>query len=143
MTRIFFLALFFIPTASIAQLGVSFHQSNLPFAGISYEIKDRFRPELRIGTDNFLDYDYVSLELSVMYDILNKDEYEFYAGLGLKSTNFEGLVIPVGINIYPFNTKNFGFHIELSPILGDDYVLRGSWGIRYRFPRKPKEENLE
>jgi hypothetical protein len=51
-------------------------------------------------------------------------------------------VVPIGVNIYPFSNKNFGFHIELAPIIGWDDVLRGSWGIRYRFPRKPKVENL-
>lgn len=141
--RFYILALFLFPTACLAQLGVSFHQSNLPFAGISYEIKDRIRPELRIGTDNYLEFDRTSFELSVMYDILNKDEFEFYVGLGIKSEVVEGLVIPVGVNIYPFSNKNFGFHIELAPIFGSNYVLRGSWGIRYRFPNKPKVENME
>jgi hypothetical protein len=48
---------------------------------------------------------------------------------------FGGLVIPVGLNIFPFETKSFGFHIELSPIIAfdDEALLRGSWGIRYRF----------
>ena len=67
-------------------------------------------------------------------DIFNEENYEFYVGLGAKFNSFDGLVIPVGLNIFPFSSKNFGFHIELSPIiLGDNELLRGSWGIRYRF----------
>ena len=42
------------------------------------------------------------------------------------------VVVPIGLNIYPFSSKAFGFQMELAPIIGDD-VLRGSWGIRYRF----------
>jgi len=69
----------------------------------------------------------------VTYDIFNKDYYEFYAGLGGRITTFAGVVIPIGLNIYPFAVKNFGFHIELAPIIGDSAILRGSWGIRYKF----------
>jgi hypothetical protein len=54
---------------------------------------------------------------------------------GSKSKWVLGLVVPLGINIYPLTTKQFGFHIELAPIIGESGVLRGSWGIRYRFTR--------
>jgi hypothetical protein len=131
MKRVYLFLFLCIPTIAFSQLGVSFHQSNLPFIGVNYEFKERFRPELRVGTDQY--FEDLTLEAVFTYDIINKDAYEFYAGLGLR-TDFEpGLVIPVGLNIYPFTEKKFGFHIELSPILGGSEVLRGSWGIRYRF----------
>ena len=123
-----------VPSFVFAQFGANFHQSNLPFVGLNYEIKDRLRPELRIGLDNY--FKDISMEGVLTYDILDKDDYEFYAGLGVRSNEFIGLVIPVGVNIYPLTTKNFGFHMELAPILGESYVLRGSWGIRYRFRDK-------
>lgn len=122
-----------LPTISFAQLGISFHQSNLPFIGVNYEIKNKIRPELRIGTDNY--FDAISVEGIITYDILKKEDYEFYAGLGVRTNDFTGLVIPIGLNIYPLRTKQFGFHIELSPVVGDDNILRGSWGIRYRFKK--------
>ncbi len=131
MKRIIALLLFSIPSIGFAQLGVSFHQSNLPFVGINYEIKGRIRPELRIGTDNY--FDDTTFEAVVTYDIFNKEDYEFYAGLGARTTTFIGVVVPIGLNIYPFAAKNFGFQIELAPIIGDSAILRGSWGIRYRF----------
>jgi hypothetical protein len=43
-----------LPSVSFGQWGVSFHHSNLPFAGVNYEIKNKWRPELRVGTDVFL-----------------------------------------------------------------------------------------
>jgi len=128
------------PSVTYGQFGVNFHQSNLPFAGINYEFAERFRPEVRIGTDNY--FEDLSVEGIFTYDILNKDNYEFYGGLGARAEDFTGLVIPIGLNFYPFSTKNFGFHIELAPILGDENILRGSWGIRYRF-KKSATDKLE
>jgi hypothetical protein len=125
--------LLFISNAAFAQFGVSAHQSELPFVGFYYEINDHIRPELRLGTDNYLED--ISIELVATYDIINKEDYEFYAGAGARFNIFEGMVIPVGLNIFPFESKSFGFQIELSPILFGDSgdLLRGSWGIRYRF----------
>jgi len=134
MKRFIILFILFWPGKLLCQFGVNFHQSNIPFVGVNYEFKDRLRPELRIGTDSFLSD--ISAELVVTYDILNKEDYEVYVGLGIRGgDDYTGVPVPLGINIYPFPMKNFGFHIELSPILSDDSILRGSWGIRYRFKK--------
>lgn len=131
MKAVLIIAFFIASHACLAQFGVGMHQSNLPFASLSYEIRDRLRPELRIGVDNYLEDIYG--EGVVVYDILNKNDYEFYAGVGLKTEPIAGVVVPIGLNFYPLATKKFGFHIELAPILGEEDILRGSWGIRYRF----------
>lgn len=120
-----------MPCSLFAQLNVAYHQSNLPFVGVSYEFKDKLRPEFRLGTDNF--FRELSIEGVVTYDIVSNDEYEFYGGLGARVNDFTGLVTPMGVNFYPLTTKNFGLQIELAPIIGDSNILRGSWGIRYRF----------
>lgn len=125
------LSFLFISNNSFAQLGVSFNQSNLPFVGISYEINNKFLPELRIGIDNYIED--ISLELAVNYIFMRNETVNVYAGIGGRVGTFEGLVIPVGLNIYPFEKKNFGFQIELAPILTEVSLLRGSGGIRYRF----------
>ncbi len=118
--------------SAFAQLGISFHQSNLPFFGVNYEFKDRFLTELRLGTDSYLED--VSAEAVITYQFLNQDDYEFYAGVGARVQSFGGLVIPVGFNFFPFDEKKFGFHIEVAPIIAEDAsIFRGSWGIRYRF----------
>lgn len=136
MKRLLFSLFLFLPLFCLGQLGVNIHQSNLPFAGVNYEFFDNLRPELRIGIDQYLDN--VSFEGAVMYDILNKEDYEWYAGAGVYIMNdFDNnleLSIPVGFNFYPFANKNFGFHLELAPLIAGNYdKLRGSWGIRYRF----------
>lgn len=115
-----------------AQFGVAFHQSNLPFVGVHYEWKDRFRPELRIGVDQYTDN--LSFEGAGFFDVIDKTDFEFYAGLGFRTRDFSGLVLPVGLNVYPFPVKNFGLHMELATLFSEEnWLLRGSWGIRYRF----------
>jgi hypothetical protein len=132
------IAIYLAPMALFGQFIIDYHQSNLPFVGLSYEIKERFRPELRVGTDSF--FEDVSLEGVLMYDLLNKNDYELYGGLGYRTQDFNGLVIPMGFNFYPLTAKNFGFQIELAPILGESNILRGSFGIRYRFGTTPADK---
>ncbi len=129
----------FFPLFGFSQFGVDFQYSNIPFFGFNYEIKNHWRPEVRLGTDTF--FDNVSVEGIVTYDILNKEDYEFYAGLGARFNTLPGLVVPVGFNFYPFDKRNFGFSIELAPIMGEDNVLRGSFGLRYSFDKKKKQDN--
>ncbi|MHA6250085.1 hypothetical protein ACXYMU_19285 [Pontibacter sp. CAU 1760] len=132
MKKIYAVIIFlFISTATYAQFGVSFNQSNLPFAGLNYEINNRFLPELRIGTDNY--FRNTSLELTVNYIFKRNETVNVYTGLGGRVQFLEGIVIPLGLNIYPFEEKKFGFQIELAGILAGSSLLRGSWGIRYRF----------
>jgi hypothetical protein len=88
-------------------------------------------PGSNFGTNNY--FEHVSIELIASYDILNKKDYEVHDGAGARFNLLDGMVIPMGLNILPFTTKSFGFHIELSPIIAfdDNSLLRGSWGIRY------------
>ncbi|AHM61340.1 hypothetical protein D770_15430 [Flammeovirgaceae bacterium 311] len=137
MKKIFFATILFFgtATASLAQLSVGFHQSNLPFASIGYEINDRLMPELRIGTDVIINN--FSPEIVLTYQFLNKPDYELYAGLGYRANTYRGPLLPVGFNFFPFEKKHFGFHLELAPmfVIESTTILRGSWGIRYRFSK--------
>lgn len=131
---IFTLCLACSPLLAFSQFGIGFHQSNVPFVGINHEIGGWFRPELRIGVDNY--FEDLSFEGVLLFDIINKADYEFYLGAGARIEVFEGVVVPAGFNFYPLNVKKFGFHIEIAAIIGDDNILRGSWGVRYRFVRE-------
>lgn len=125
---------FFFGQIAHAQFGASIHQSNLPFVGLNYEIKERFLPEFRVGIDNFVDE--LSMELTVSYIFKKNELVNAYAGLGARVNGLNGLVVPVGLNIYPFEKKNFGFQMEVAGLLGEGALIRGSWGIRYRFKGK-------
>lgn len=143
MKKLITLVLCLSTVSVFGQFGISYHQSNLPFVGFNWEIADRFMPELRVGTDSYLDN--IAVEAVATYQFINKSEYEVYVGLGGRIQNHrrdhlhhEGLVAPIGVHVFPFATKNFGFHAEFCPIIfsdPDSPFVRGSWGIRYRFRR--------
>lgn len=123
--------------AAQAQLNVAYHQSNLPFVGISYDVR-RFHPELRVGIDAFTSD--LSPELTLNYKFLSREDFYVYAGLGGRANAFAGGVVPVGIVAFPFASRRVGFHTELAVIgLGDSgAVLRGSWGIKLGLGRAEK-----
>lgn len=136
MKKLIFIALFgLFSMTSFSQTTISFHQSNLPFIGVNYQFGEKFIPEFRVGTDTNLEN--LTAELAANYIFKKTDRFEFYGGAGLRVGFIDGIVIPVGLNIYPFEQKDFGFHIEGAPIIGfsDDKVFRGSFGIRYRFAK--------
>jgi hypothetical protein len=117
---------------SNAQWVVGFHDSSIPFISGGYEFKEKIKVEVRPSI-NML-FEFMMLEGIGTYDIMESDNYEFYGGVGGRiGESLYGLVVPVGINLYPFQDKSFGFHMEMAPILGEEFLLRGSWGIRYRF----------
>lgn len=103
----------------------------MPFIGINKEFGNKWIPELRIGTNTYVDF--LPLEFVFNRIFLRNERIDFYGGLGARVNNFPGLVVPFGLNIYPFEKKDFGFHIEAAPIIGKNAVLRGSFGLRYRF----------
>ena len=132
MKKLILLAIFaLVSTVSFAQWTVSYHQSNLPFIGVNKQLGEKWLPEFRVGTDNFIEN--VSLELVANRIFYKNDRIDFYGGIGARVQSLEGLVIRVGLNIYPFEKKDFGFHLEAAGLFGDSSLFRGSFGIRYRF----------
>ena len=132
MKRCFFIAfLILMASSASAQFGVSYHESSIPFLGFNYEYQDKYYGELRVASNYY--FEHLAFELTANYIFLNKEDYDFYGGIGGRTTRLAGLVIPVGLNLYPFDNKRFGFHLEAAGLLGEAAVLRGSWGIRYRF----------
>lgn len=130
-----FAALFFSFQA-FSQVTVSFHQSNLPFIGVNRQFGDRWMPEARIGVDNYIEN--LSVELIATYLIKNEEDRQIYVGAGARLNLFGGIVVPVGINYYPFSKKEFGFHLEASPLLliDEGVLFRSSFGVRYRFLKR-------
>jgi hypothetical protein len=132
----FFICFFFIGlfTAKV-QLGISYHQSALPFVSINYTFAKRLMPELRLGTDRYLED--VSVEGVLTYQYLQREDYSLYAGLGFFYDDFGSASVPLGLLVFPFENKSFGFHMEATPLIGEGInIFRGSWGIRYRFTKE-------
>ncbi len=127
-------------SSSIAnsQFGVNYHQSlNSSFAGFNYEIKNRFKIEMRMGSQRNSGWgDRFAFQSILLFDIINKDDYEFYLGVGAYTDwdNEAFFIAPLGFNFYPLESKKFGVHIELTPIISNyGETVRASAGIRYRF----------
>lgn len=130
-----------------AQLGTTLYQSpDVMTAGLMYEFNNLVRPEIRIGVASGSFSSSNILELLVNFDIVNKTDYEFYAGAGLIAAGFnqsrytainDGLIalsIPVGFNIYPFDNKQLGLHIDVSTLVFEATLsFLPRWGIRYKF----------
>ncbi|WP_226390109.1 hypothetical protein [Penaeicola halotolerans] len=119
-----------------AQFAVAFHQSNLPMIEGTYTFENKINAHLRFASDvSFNDF---SPEIAGSYNFVEKEDLNFYGGLGFRFNAFESVVLPVGVQFYPFAEKRFGFHIEAAALIatGSNFnpdVFRGSWGIRYRF----------
>ncbi|MFK7953305.1 MAG: hypothetical protein AB8B73_10710 [Ekhidna sp.] len=131
MKKFFFFSFFLITLTSQAQFGVSYHQSVLSFFGANYTFKEKIFTELRFGSNIEIDDTYA--ELIATYIVKKESDYNVYIGIGATSIFDGGGVLPLGINIYPFEKKNFGFQTEVSYITFDEGIIRGSVGIRYRF----------
>lgn len=132
MKNFFLFALLSVFTLNAsAQFGVSYHQSSMPFLGFNYEMEDQFFAEIRAGANNY--FENVAFEMTANYIFLKHPDYEVYGGIGGRTTRFSGLVVPTGVNVYPFENRHFGFHIEAAGLFGEVAVLRASWGIRYHF----------
>lgn len=132
--KVLFIAVFLcFCSKSFGQLSIGYHHSSfLPTIAVGYEIGDRFSPEIRIGTNVYLSNPVV--EVIARYDFIQKENYDFYAGVGgLISPDYGAIVAPVGFVFYPFDERKFGFHLEAAPVIGEDAILRGSWGIIYKF----------
>ncbi|OUJ73410.1 hypothetical protein [Hymenobacter crusticola] len=127
--------------AAHGQLNVAYHQSALPFASISYDF-GRFHPDFRVGVDAFTSN--LNPELTLNYKFVNKEDYYVYGGIGGRTNNLAGAVVPVGVVVFPFARKRLGFHTELAVIgIGENgTVLRGSWGVKFRFGRAEEGPGL-
>ena len=133
-----FLGLALSSTLCLGQFQAGYYQSGLPAVAVGYSIKGIVTPEFRLGTD--LTLNTLAPELNVLVHYLRKEDYNLYLGLGVRPVSdfYPGIVIPVGMQIFPFEQKKCGFHFEASPVIGfeSDNILRGSVGIRYRFLRQ-------
>jgi hypothetical protein len=132
-TKLILLTLLCASGVAYGQFSVGYHHSGFSFLEFSYELNEKFVPSARLGTNR--EFEDLSLELDLLYQLKKTQEYEFYFGAGVGLYSEDGyFILPVGLRFFPFVEKNFGFHFEAAPMIGDVSILRGTVGIRYRFP---------
>lgn len=131
---VFFCILTFSTKAN-AQISTSFYtnDSYSKFA-VGYNFTEKLWGDLRIYSGTSIDN--ITPEMVLNYNFIIKNSYDFYSGVGITLNNINGVVIPVGVAIKPFeNLKELSFNIEFNPLYEVDdrnLFIRGFLGIRYR-----------
>lgn len=110
--------------------------------GINYAFSDKTQVELRVNDNLGIEF---NAELSLLYKVVSKDNYNLNFGIGIStfpfhSSNidfFESYYLPLQIEITPFKeSRNFGLVLETSyhfSDITDTSGNRNSIGIRYIF----------
>lgn len=110
--------------------------------GINYTLSNNVQIELRANDNLGTEF---NAELSFLYKIISKEDYNLNLGTGVstfpfhskKIDFFESFFLPLQIEIFPFKeTRNFGFVLESAyhfSDINDKSGIRNSVGIRYIF----------
>jgi len=115
-------------------------QSSETFVTIGTNPDNQLFGEARIGTGGD-----IGLELMGGYNIVQKQDVNFYLGLGLGLDDDRNngrdedddfyLAIPFGLLVKPFAKDNFGIVLEAAPIFVSDSgdYFRAGFGFKYTF----------
>ncbi|PZX58165.1 outer membrane insertion C- signal [Algoriphagus chordae] len=143
MKKLFLLSLTLFTFISLAQAQISAGvniQSSETFVTIGTNPNNKIFGEGRIGTGGD-----IGVELMGAYNIIQKDDVNFYLGLGLGLDDDRNhdhdddddiyIALPFGLLVTPFNSKNLGLVLEAAPILADDHgdYFRAGFGFKYTF----------
>ncbi len=119
-----------------SQLSISYY-SFMSKIGVGYNFNERIWTELRLfGNTEAID---LTPELVVCYNVIQKEQHNFYVGLGGVVNIFNGIVVPVGLQFSPFEKLDrFSLHIEVEPTIDfdGDVIIQSAWGLRYKFIKK-------
>ncbi|WPR74790.1 outer membrane insertion C- signal [Algoriphagus sp. NG3] len=133
-------ALFAFISLAEAQISAGVNlQSSETFVTIGTDPSKQIFGEGRIGTGGD-----IGVELMGAYNIVRKDDVNFYLGLGLgldddRHRHDHGddiyITIPFGLLVTPFNSKNLGLVLEAAPVLATDHgdYFRAGFGFKYTF----------
>jgi hypothetical protein len=94
-------------------------------------------------------------ELSVIYRVVKLEKVRFHIGIGFKGdwnfteTNKQGLILPIGVEAFPFPFQNAGLFFEAAPFYVTDQSAHYYSGIRtaagfvFYFPHKSKTQDTQ
>lgn len=115
-------------------------QSSETFVTIGTNPDNQIFGEGRIGTGGD-----IGIELMGGYNLIQKQDVNFYLGLGLGLDDDRNngrnddddfyLAIPFGLLVKPFANDNFGIVLEAAPVFADDRgdYFRAGFGFKYSF----------
>ena len=100
----------------------------------------RLVADVRIAKANFYTNESLSsfiTEVSAVYKVVKLEKVRFHIGIGERTewnfgskNNKYGVVVPVGVEAFPFPFQNAGLFFEVAPFLTHDFVSETSGGIR-------------
>ncbi len=134
--KISFVILLFtlIANKGFSQTSVSYFNSSESKVGLAHNFSEKLWGEARLAVtfENF------NTDFVLCYNAFNVKDYNFYLGLGAQITDDSGLIIPIGVQVAPFEKfKELSLHVELQPIFTEnDNKLQSSIGLRYTFGKK-------
>jgi len=103
---------------------------------IDYKFQEKFRVELGLMSGEFGLNQFTP---TFKADLLKRADFDGYIGLGLVGLDPVDIInIPIGMDLYPLNKKNFSIIIEIQNLISDKYEVVGNLGIRYRFNNTKK-----
>lgn len=142
--------LLFSTCSAFAQVGLSYFPWNNKL-GVSSNTEKKLWGEVKFEVNTF--FGNLNTDLALMYNVKQKEQVNYYVGLGV-STNFirgafeekglNGYNLYVGSRIKPF-TKYPGVQIiaELAPYINSEFssgLLQANFGVGYQFLRKRKKD---
>ncbi|MEE9408001.1 MAG: hypothetical protein V3V28_07995 [Polaribacter sp.] len=140
MKKTIFTLLLFISISTFSQFKITgYFDAEI---GVNYMFSDKFQAELRVNDNLGIEF---NTELSLLYKVVSKEDYNLNLGIGVSTFPFhseyidflESFYLPLQIEITPFKeARNFGLVLESTYHFSDTKDasgIRNSIGIRYIF----------
>lgn len=134
--KISFVILLFtlIANKGFSQTSISYYNSSDSKVGLAHNFSEKLWGEARLAV-TFEDF---NTDFVLCYNAFEINNYNLYLGLGAQINDDTGLIIPIGVQVAPFEKfKELSLHVELQPIFTEnDNKLQSSIGLRYTFGKK-------
>lgn len=149
-----------LPATSQTGIGIGLYPTGTETGfGIRTSKETRFAGDARITRANvFNEKSKASTfvtELSLICRVVKLERVRFHVGLGYKAdwnlneTHKHGVIVPVGVEAFPFPFQNAGLFFEAAPFYVSDFISKDNAGIRtaagfvFYFPLKTKKIKTE
>ncbi len=155
-----FLLCFSITAVSQTGIGIGLYPTGTETGfGIRTSKETRFAGDARITRANIFNEKSKAsafvTELSLICRVVKLERLRFHVGLGYKAdwnlneTHKHGVIVPIGVEAFPFPFQNAGLFFEAAPFYVSDFISRNNAGIRtaagfvFYFPLKIKKETTQ
>ncbi len=158
LKSVFQLLFLFCSVTAVSQTGIGiglYPTGTETGFGIRTSKETRFAGDARITRANIFNEKSKAstfvTELSLICRVVKLERVRFHVGLGYKAdwnlneTHKNGIIVPVGVEAFPFPFQNAGLFFEAAPFYVSDFISKDNAGIRtaagfvFYFPVKAKK----